>query len=52
MELSLECVCGEEITGSTRGEERAADLRIPCEGCGAMYAISLTRLRPVNAETE
>lgn len=49
MEFSFECPCGSEVGGFARGEGGAADLRVPCEACGSVFAISVTRLRPISS---
>lgn len=44
MEIELSCECGQEISEFTRGESTVANLQVPCEDCGAIYAVSVTRI--------
>lgn len=45
MEFRFTCECGDEIQEFTRGSDDELSVRVPCETCGAVYAVSITQLR-------
>lgn len=45
MELELSCDCGQEISEFTRGSSADANFKVPCEECGAVYAVTVTQIR-------
>lgn len=45
MELELSCECGHGISEFTRGNSADANVQVPCEGCGAVYAVTVTQIR-------
>ena len=44
MEFTCSCTCGSEISGFTRGSDTEAEFTLECEDCGAVYAVTVTRL--------
>lgn len=46
MEFAFDCSCGDDVSGFTRGEKEEANFHVSCEGCGAVYAVTVTRIKP------
>lgn len=45
MEFEFTCDCGHEISEMTRGERTKMSVQVPCRECGAVYAVTVTRIQ-------
>lgn len=45
MDFQFDCECGTAISGFTRGQQEKADFQVRCDDCGAVYTVTITRLR-------
>lgn len=48
MDMTFECECGAEVATYTRGNKEAK-LQYRCDGCGTVYAVTITPLEGQHA---
>lgn len=44
MDIQFSCHCGDTLSELTRGET-STDVRVQCDGCGAIYVATITQLQ-------
>lgn len=44
MDIQFSCQCGEQVSDTTRSEGEMVSANMRCEECGAVYAVTISRL--------
>lgn len=45
MEFEFSCECGQSVSDFIRNNTKEASFQVPCEDCGAVYAVTVTQIR-------
>ena len=45
MEFQFDCGCGEQVSDFTRGDDVEVTTNAICEGCGTMFALTITTIQ-------
>lgn len=45
MQFELACKCGQSISDFTRNDSGETSFQVPCDDCGAVYAVTVTQIR-------
>lgn len=45
MEFEFTCECGRTVSDLVRNNGEETSFQVPCEDCGAIYAVTVTQIR-------